>query len=123
MNQIVRRNTFETNSSSAHSLILISKDTFNRWKNKELYLQKYIWSDDIEDKDFKSNSNGISYEEYEEEVVQSAYDDHSFWDEEGKYLELSKEGLSVVDFDNWDKNPYPQEIGDKVKIEVFGRDG
>lgn len=43
MKQIIRSNTFETNSSSTHSLILVDKETFNKFKNKELYF--YIFAD------------------------------------------------------------------------------
>ena len=55
MKQIIRSNTFETNSSSAHSLIIISKDTFEKWKLGDLYLSKYKWFNDITDEDFDLN--------------------------------------------------------------------
>ncbi len=35
--RILRRKTFETNSSSTHSLVICSDDDYNKWKNGELY--------------------------------------------------------------------------------------
>ena len=37
MKQAVRLNTFETNSSSMHSLILVNKDDFNNFKQDKLF--------------------------------------------------------------------------------------
>ena len=34
----VRLKTFETNSSSSHSLIIVSKEDLERWKKDELFL-------------------------------------------------------------------------------------
>ena len=33
----IRRNVFETNSSSTHSITICSKDEFQKWKNGELF--------------------------------------------------------------------------------------
>lgn len=35
--KIIRRNTFETNSSSTHSITMCNKSDFDKWKNGELY--------------------------------------------------------------------------------------
>lgn len=35
--RLIRRGTFETNSSSTHSITMCSKSDFDRWKNGELY--------------------------------------------------------------------------------------
>ena len=37
----VRQNTFETNSSSTHSLVLCPKKDFNSWKSGEVLLNTY----------------------------------------------------------------------------------
>ena len=34
----IRRNVFETNSSSTHSLTMMMKSDYVRWKNEQLYL-------------------------------------------------------------------------------------
>ena len=41
MKQTVRFNTFETNSSSTHSCIICSEDTFAKWKAGQLYVYRY----------------------------------------------------------------------------------
>ena len=35
--KIIRRGTFETNSSSTHSITMCSENDFDKWKNGELY--------------------------------------------------------------------------------------
>lgn len=39
----IRRGTFETNSSSMHSLTMCSEDTYEKWKNGELLF--YGWDE------------------------------------------------------------------------------
>lgn len=38
MKRQIRRGTFETNSSSTHSLTFMMADDYDRWKNENLYL-------------------------------------------------------------------------------------
>lgn len=38
--KLIRRGTFETNSSSTHSITMCSESDFNRWKNGELYFSE-----------------------------------------------------------------------------------
>lgn len=45
----IRRNVFETNSSSTHSITMCSKDEYNRWEKGELYL--YRWGDKFKTRD------------------------------------------------------------------------
>jgi len=37
----VRRNVFETNSSSVHSITMCSKETYKKFSNGELFFKKY----------------------------------------------------------------------------------
>ena len=39
--RIVRFGTFETNSSSTHSMVIMSKEEKNKWKNGELFRCRY----------------------------------------------------------------------------------
>lgn len=41
--KIIRRKTFETNSSSTHSITMCSKEDFEKWKAGELYYDE--WDD------------------------------------------------------------------------------
>lgn len=38
----VRLATFETNSSSTHTLVIVSKEEFEKWKRGELYLEDSV---------------------------------------------------------------------------------
>ena len=40
MKRQIRRGTFETNSSSVHSLVMCMKSDYDRWKNDNLFLFK-----------------------------------------------------------------------------------
>ena len=97
MKQLIRLGVFETNSSSAHSLILISKETFDKWKNGELVLVGNPWGYN-DDKCFCNTDEckdwSYTYEYYEDEVIRYAYDEYTFDDEEIKYNELGKQGLN-----------------------------
>lgn len=44
----IRRNVFETNSSSTHSITMCSKDDYDRWAHGEVYLNEYWWYKDNE---------------------------------------------------------------------------
>ena len=48
----IRRNVFETNSSSTHSITMCTQSDFDKWKNGELYWnrwgQKFITKEEYE---------------------------------------------------------------------------
>ena len=68
----VRRGVFETNSSSVHSLTIVSKEMFDRFKKGEL---KMTWRDELidsthpkfddEDTTDYENYGGDEYEQFE----------------------------------------------------------
>ena len=39
--KLIRRNTFETNSSSTHALVIISKDDYKAWQENKKVLNLY----------------------------------------------------------------------------------
>lgn len=44
MKRQVRREVFETNSSSTHSITMCMKSDYDRWNNGEIFLyRKWIW--------------------------------------------------------------------------------
>lgn len=53
----IRQNTFETNSSSTHSLVLCTEDEFNRWKSGETLLDtnthRFVIHPDLSVKDYR----------------------------------------------------------------------
>lgn len=75
MKKIIRKGTFETNSSSTHSLTLCTKETYEQWKKGELLFdeweEKFVKplnysEEELKEKYFsnrvKTISNGILYE-------------------------------------------------------------
>lgn len=41
----VRKNVFETNSSSTHSLVMAIKSDFDKWESGEAYYCEWAWGD------------------------------------------------------------------------------
>lgn len=41
MKRVIRKCTFETNSSSTHSLTIVALEKFKKWKRNELFLKQY----------------------------------------------------------------------------------
>ena len=75
MKRIVRHCTFETNSSSTHSLVFMSKENFKKWKNGELYKEQ--WSGDTyTQEEYDSCVN--NYNEYERPQTFEEWIDDSF---------------------------------------------
>lgn len=73
---IIRRNTFETNSSSTHSLTMCTKDDYEKWKNGELVFAR--WSEEL-------ISSENKYLEDNEDKDYFTYDE--FFDYYGEYYE------------------------------------
>lgn len=41
MKEVIRRGIFETNSSSVHSLTMCSDDEYSKWRNGEMYYNRW----------------------------------------------------------------------------------
>lgn len=60
MKKVIRRGTFETNSSSTHSLTMCTKETYDKWKNGELLFHRW-------DEEF------VEHPTYSEEELKKAF--------------------------------------------------
>ena len=89
MKQTIRIETFETNSSSTHTLVIVDKDTFEKFKSEELFFN--IYSDTFESKEYiiEHNSDFKSmfpdYEIYNEEGLEKAFKDFKYQYMSGDY--------------------------------------
>lgn len=105
MKKIVRLNTFETNSSSSHSLTWCTEKQFEDWKNGKLYVDE--WSNKF-----------YTQEEYDEMVKGIAKDNNcSIEDvlEEPREFELPESWDDYYDRDlEIDYYKYTTEHGDKI---------
>ena len=61
--KLIRRGTFETNSSSTHSITMCKESDFDKWKNGEMYFKG----------DYRSSVEGISYNADEDVVYSVGY--------------------------------------------------
>ena len=120
----IRLGTFETNSSSTHSMVICSEEEYKKWAAGELYASR--WYDGFKTKEevieearkeyyekFDSEGNFIPDDEYET-VEEFLNDWHTEW----------------YDLDNWagdlecDENSYTSPSGDEIKIVCrYGYDG
>lgn len=89
MKQSLRLETFETNSSSTHTLVIIDKETFEKFKKQELFFN--IYADTFESKeDIIKNSSDFKsmfpdYEIYNEEGLEKAFKDFKYEYMSGDY--------------------------------------
>ena len=58
----IRRNVFETNSSSTHSITMCSEDEYKKWQNGELLL--HIWNEEFSTKEDIINKAKEKQKEY-----------------------------------------------------------
>lgn len=54
MKEVIRRGIFETNSSSVHSLTMCSDDEYTKWRNGEVYYDR--WGEKFVDKSEKTET-------------------------------------------------------------------
>lgn len=114
----IRANTFETNSSSTHSMIILTEEEYDKLESGELYLN----DDEI-----------ITKEEAEKIFLKSMNEDKYIYDNDLSFEENIKNYLDEFDYysydfpqslETWkednelefDINKYVSPSGDKLKI-------
>jgi len=65
MLRTIRRCIFETNSSSTHSLTIVSAEDFEKWQNGDLLLDR--WNDEFVQKTEEDNDDLETYDQYMDE--------------------------------------------------------
>lgn len=87
----IRRNVFETNSSSTHSLTMMMKSDYERWQREQLYLYEggYGW-------EFKKPVKNNLYTK--DEMIEFVKSNEYYHDEE----EIDNEMLRDMGFVSWD---------------------
>ena len=137
MKQQIRINTFETNSSSTHTLIIIPDDQWEAWEKNELYYVRWTLNKDV--KEFVEKNNGRLLYSKEELSQAHFFDDMPKRedygeDEEYEYEDDLNDYLADSDFvnlDRWesakleeDETTYTTKDGEKLHILCkFGYDG
>lgn len=112
----IRLGTFETNSSSTHSMVICSEEEYKKWANGELLASR--WKDGFKTK---------------EEVIEEARKEyHEKFDSEGNFIPddeyetvdefLNDWNTEWYNLNDWagdlecDKNTYTTPSGDTIKI-------
>lgn len=101
--RLIRRGTFETNSSSTHSITMCKESDFDKWKNGEMYWDRW-------------NTKLVSKEEVEKEIAKYKED---FISENPDYDETDDDWVErLEDYLNEDKTYYTyEEFNDYYYIE------
>ena len=115
----IRANTFETNSSSTHSMIILTEEEYNKLESGELYLDnddKVITKEEAKNIFLKHmNEDKYMYDDdlSFEENIKNYLDEFEYYPSEyPQSLETWKEGDELES----DTNIYISPSGDKLKI-------
>lgn len=99
----IRYNTFETNSSSTHALVILTKQDYENWQNDKVALDLYkgsvvpINTDIIKTKEGKIIYNGNTYadiDEFMEEEYDVIDDDYATKEYIDKYADVEMKELN-----------------------------
>lgn len=107
----IRKNVFETNSSSTHSLTMCTKEEYDNWKNGKLlfdsYYKKFVSSLELTKADFEKAEN--NYESHKQKY-QKNWNQLTKEEQEEYTLGYIKENKSmdeIVTYPEWlDRNGY-----------------
>ena len=134
MKQTIRQNTFETNSSSTHNVVVIPESKIEAWNNNELYYARYVWGKEV--KEFIEKNNGRLLYTKQELIDSGMFDDmpkREDFEDEYEFEDAIEEYFDDSDFvtaDRWlrdleeDEYIYTTESGEKLHIICqYGYDG
>ena len=113
----IRKGLFETNSSSIHSLSILSKKDYEKWKNGELYFDEFslLTKDEVIEEIKKDKYAEVSVDEL---LKMSKYDfDEEVCKEEYYTFDEWKKCYYSNGFETF-KEEYTTESGDEIV--VFG---
>lgn len=113
--RLVRPNIFETNSSSTHALVIISKDDYKAWQNNEKVLNLYTGKvEDLSDNDRKIIRNTDGSIDYNGEHFDSEYD---FM--ESDYYDVIEDGNASKEYINNYAEVEQKELDDKIIMSIY----
>ena len=113
--KIVRMGTFETNSSSTHSLVILSKEEYDSWKKNEKTLNIYSGKiQELTDLDKKIIRNDDGSVDYEGNHFESEYD----FMESDYYDVIDDDNASFEYVENF-ADVEQEELYDKVIMSIY----
>ena len=87
--KLIRRGTFETNSSSTHSITMCKESDFDKWKNGEMYWDR--WNESLVSKEEVEKEMAKLKEEFISEHPDYDKDDIDWEEQLEDYLNSDKE--------------------------------
>lgn len=138
LRQTVRNNTFETNSSSTHSMCIIPDRLWADWKNNKLYYMRWTYGDENKKLLEENNGSRLFTEEFlkakgriKDAPKEEDFEDYDEFEEAFEQWEYDCEDEDFVNFDGWDNidlegdhEEYITEAGEKLHIMCkYGYDG
>ena len=130
MKQTIRFNTFETNSSSTHNIVIIPDDQWDKWSSDELFYLKYD-SGHYSKKLLELNNNSRYFTKeflenctlFEEADKIPLKKDYEYIDVYNQALRKWRYDLDFITFTLWDENELEEDIteyttpkGEKLRI-------
>lgn len=117
----IRYSTFETNSSSTHTLIIVTKDQYEKLDNQELYLVD-DWSSFADFEDMMTEPVYGNYHLADADLVEK----HFHGDDEERHDDGVQTFTEWAE-DDWlevDENSFTSPSGDElIAVCKYGRDG
>jgi hypothetical protein len=102
--RLVRKNVFETNSSSTHSITMCSESDFDKWKKGEMYWNR--WNEELVPKEEVEKEMAKLKEEFISEHPDYDKDDIDWEEQLEDYLNSDKEYYTYEEFNNYDYIEY-----------------
>lgn len=102
--KLIRRGTFETNSSSTHSITMCKESDFDKWKNGEMYWDR--WNESLVSKEEVEKEMAKLKEEFISEHPDYNKDDIDWEEKLEDYLNSDKEYYTYEEFNNYDYIEY-----------------
>ncbi len=113
MKRQVRRGVFETNSSSVHSLTIVAENEYDKWKNGELYFDKWNKCFTTEEELLKDFQEFNKESDESNEMRRSDY---------GTYTYAEWNDWDYMDYETYSKS-FESPSGDKmVAFGYYGHD-
>lgn len=102
--KLIRRGTFETNSSSTHSITMCKESDFDKWKNGEMYWDR--WNESLVSKEEVEKEMAKLKEEFISEHPDYDEDDIDWEEQLEDYLNSDKEYYTYEEFNDYDYIEY-----------------
>ena len=102
--KLIRRGTFETNSSSTHSITMCKESDFDKWKNGEMYWDR--WNESLVSKEEVEKEMAKLKKEFISEHPDYDKDDIDWEEQLEDYLNSDKEYYTYEEFNNYDYIEY-----------------